>query len=98
MVEARVLEVAPVDRPVHDLEAPQARRRGLDQELAVRVDRDREADYRRVRFGQFRGGGVIDRQQNARAAQDVDVNVLANDIEVTQLAEIGLMRQMLAGS
>lgn len=30
-----------------------------------------------------------------RAAQDVDVNVLANDIETTQLAEIGLMRQML---
>jgi type II secretory pathway component GspD/PulD (secretin) len=31
-----------------------------------------------------------------RAAQDVDVSVLANDIETTQTAEIGLMRQMLA--
>jgi uncharacterized protein (DUF305 family) len=31
-----------------------------------------------------------------RAGQDVDVNVLANDVEVTQTAEIGLMRQMLA--
>ena len=31
-----------------------------------------------------------------RAAQDVDVSVLANDIEQTQLAEIGAMRQMLA--
>jgi uncharacterized protein (DUF305 family) len=31
-----------------------------------------------------------------RAAQDVDVSVLANDVEQTQTAEIGLMRQMLA--
>lgn len=31
-----------------------------------------------------------------RAAQDVDVNVLANEIEVSQTAEIGLMWQMLA--
>ncbi len=30
-----------------------------------------------------------------RAAQDVDVSVLANDIETTQRAEIGLMRRML---
>ena len=30
-----------------------------------------------------------------RAAQDVDVSVLANDIETTQTAEIALMRQML---
>ncbi|MBA3891923.1 MAG: DUF305 domain-containing protein [Gemmatimonadaceae bacterium] len=30
-----------------------------------------------------------------RAAQDVDVNVLANEIEATQVAEIGLMQQML---
>ena len=31
-----------------------------------------------------------------RAAQDVDVSVLANDIEVTQRAEIGAMHQLLA--
>lgn len=31
-----------------------------------------------------------------RAAQDVDVNVLANEVEATQTAEIGLMWQMLA--
>lgn len=30
-----------------------------------------------------------------RAAQDVDISVLANDIETTQRAEIGLMRLML---
>jgi hypothetical protein len=30
-----------------------------------------------------------------RAAQDVDVSVLANEIEQTQTIEIGLMRQML---
>lgn len=31
-----------------------------------------------------------------RAAQDVDVNVLANEVETTQTVEIGLMWQMLA--
>jgi uncharacterized protein (DUF305 family) len=31
-----------------------------------------------------------------RAAQDVDVNVLANEVEATQTVEIGLMWQMLA--
>lgn len=31
-----------------------------------------------------------------RAAQDVDVSVLANDIHTVQTAEIGLMQQMLA--
>jgi uncharacterized protein (DUF305 family) len=30
-----------------------------------------------------------------RAAQDVDVSVLADDVRTTQTAEIGLMRQML---
>lgn len=39
---------------------------------------------------------VADLLATPRAAQDVDVSVLANDIEQTQLAEIGLMRQMLA--
>ena len=32
-----------------------------------------------------------------RAAQDVDVSVLANDVETTQTAEIGLMHAMLRG-
>jgi hypothetical protein len=30
-----------------------------------------------------------------RAAQDVDVNVFANDVEAVQTAEIAVMRQML---
>jgi uncharacterized protein (DUF305 family) len=38
---------------------------------------------------------VKDLLASPRAAQDVDISVLANDIETTQLAEIGLMRQML---
>ena len=38
---------------------------------------------------------VKDLLATPRAAQDVDVNVLANDVEVTQTAEIGLMQQML---
>ncbi|MBX3175373.1 MAG: DUF305 domain-containing protein [Gemmatimonadaceae bacterium] len=39
---------------------------------------------------------VADLMATPRAAQDVDVSVLANDVENTQLAEIGLMWQMLA--
>ena len=39
---------------------------------------------------------VADLLANPRAAQDIDVSVLANDIATTQTAEIGLMRQMLA--
>ncbi|HYD53315.1 MAG TPA: DUF305 domain-containing protein [Gemmatimonadaceae bacterium] len=38
---------------------------------------------------------VADLLASPRAAQDVDVGVLANDIENTQTAEIGLMRAML---
>lgn len=38
---------------------------------------------------------VADLLATPRAAQDVDVSVLANDVETTQTAEIGLMRQML---
>ena len=39
---------------------------------------------------------VADLLATPRAAQDVDVSVLANDVETTQSAEIALMRQMLA--
>jgi uncharacterized protein (DUF305 family) len=38
---------------------------------------------------------VADLLATPRAAQDVDVSVLANDVETTQNAEIGTMRQML---
>ena len=39
---------------------------------------------------------VADLFATPRAAQDVDVSVLANDVESTQTAEIGMMRVMLA--
>jgi uncharacterized protein (DUF305 family) len=39
---------------------------------------------------------VADLLATPRAAQDVDVSVLAADVESTQSAEIALMRQMLA--
>ncbi len=39
---------------------------------------------------------VADLFATPRAGQDVDVSVLANDIQVVQTAEIGVMRQMLA--
>jgi len=38
---------------------------------------------------------VADLLTTPRAAQEVDINVFANDVETTQTAEIGLMRQML---
>ena len=38
---------------------------------------------------------VADLMKTPRAAQEVDINVFANDVETTQTAEIGLMRQML---
>ena len=39
---------------------------------------------------------VADLLATPRAAQDVNVSVLANDVEVTQTAEIAIMQQMLA--
>ena len=39
---------------------------------------------------------VADLLATPRAAQDVDVNVFANDVETVQTAEIGLMRAMLS--
>ncbi len=39
---------------------------------------------------------VADLLATPRAAQDVDVSALANDVETVQTAEIALMRQMLA--
>ncbi len=38
---------------------------------------------------------VADLHATPRAAQDVDVSVMADDVRTTQTAEIGLMRQML---
>lgn len=40
-------------------------------------------------------GMVSDLLKSPRAGQEVDINVFANDVETTQTAEIGLMRQML---
>jgi uncharacterized protein (DUF305 family) len=39
---------------------------------------------------------VADLRATRRAAQDIDVSVLATDIEITQTAEIAVMQQMLA--
>lgn len=39
---------------------------------------------------------VADLHATPRAAQEVDISVLANDVENTQTAEIGLMKEMLA--
>lgn len=39
---------------------------------------------------------VAELMATPRAAQDVDISVFANDVEIVQTAEIALMRQMLA--
>jgi len=39
---------------------------------------------------------VADLYASPRAAQEVDISVLANDVETTQTAEIGVMKLMLA--
>jgi uncharacterized protein (DUF305 family) len=39
---------------------------------------------------------VADLLATPRAAQDVDVSVFANDVEIVQTAEIAIMQQMLA--
>jgi len=39
---------------------------------------------------------VADLFATPRAGQEVDVSVLANDIQTVQTAEIGVMQQMLA--
>ncbi len=39
---------------------------------------------------------VADLLASPRAAQEVDISVFANEVETTQMAEIGLMLQMLA--
>lgn len=69
-------------------------------ELA-QLEASRGADFDRlflqlmIRHHQGALSMVADLLKSPRAAQEVDINVFANDVETTQMAEIGLMRQML---
>ena len=70
------------------------------QELA-QLDASRDGDFDQmflqlmIRHHQGALSMVGDLLRSPRAGQEVDINVFANDVETTQTAEIGLMRQML---
>lgn len=66
-------------------------------QLAAARGRDFDRMFLRLMIRHHEGAisMVTDLLKTPRAAQDVDVNVLANEIETSQLAEIELMWQML---
>jgi uncharacterized protein (DUF305 family) len=74
----------------------------LTAEQLQALDRARGTDFDRtflelmIQHHQGALQMVADLLGTPRAAQDVDVSVLASDIQVVQTAEIGVMRQMLA--
>ena len=74
----------------------------LTQEELARLEAARGRDFDRlfleymIRHHEGALVMVADLLASPRAAQDVDVSVLANDVESTQTAEIGMMRVMLA--
>ncbi|MCU0623037.1 MAG: DUF305 domain-containing protein [Gemmatimonadaceae bacterium] len=67
----------------------------------AQMDAARGADFDKlflrlmIRHHQGALSMVADLFKAPRAGQEVDINVFANDVETTQTAEIGLMRQML---
>ena len=73
----------------------------LTAEELARLDSARGADFDRqfltqmIRHHEGALRMVADLLAAPRAAQDVDVSVLANDVETTQTAEIALMHRML---
>lgn len=73
----------------------------LTGEELAKLDAARGADFDRlfleymIRHHEGALVMVADLIATPRAAQDVDVSVLANDVVTTQTAEIGLMHQML---
>ena len=74
----------------------------LTAEEIARLEAARDAEFERlfleymIRHHEGALQMVADLLATPRAAQDVDVSVLANDVETTQTAEIGMMRVMLA--
>ncbi len=73
----------------------------LTTEQLAQMEASRGGDFDRlfltlmIRHHQGALSMVADLLKSPRAAQEVDINVFANDVETTQTAEIGLMRQML---
>ena len=73
----------------------------LTIEQLAQMDASRGAEFDRlfltlmIKHHQGALSMVADLLKTPRAGQEVDINVFANDVETTQTAEIGLMRQML---
>ena len=73
----------------------------LTSEQMAQLSASRGAEYDRlfltlmIRHHEGALSMVADLMKAPRAGQEVDINVFANDVETTQTAEIGLMRQML---
>jgi uncharacterized protein (DUF305 family) len=67
------------------------------QQLAAARGRDFDRLFLQLMIRHHEGAlsMVSDLLRSPRAAQDVDVNVLANEVETSQMAEIELMLQML---
>jgi uncharacterized protein (DUF305 family) len=67
------------------------------QQLAASKGRDFDRLFLQLMIRHHEGAlsMVSDLLKTPRAAQDVDVNVLANEVETSQMAEIELMLQML---
>lgn len=93
-------QVAPDTSAYHTITMPGMLTRDQLQELASIRGATFDKRFLELMIMHHEGaiGMVKDLLATLRAAQDVDVSVLANDIHVVQSAEIDLMREMLANN
>lgn len=91
-------QVAPDTSAYHTIMMPGMLTREQLQELASIRGATFDRRFLELMIQHHEGalGMVKDLMATPRAAQDVDVSVLANDIHTVQTAEIGLMKEMLA--
>jgi uncharacterized protein (DUF305 family) len=91
-------QVAPDSSAYHDITMPGMLTREQLAELASLRGPAFDRRFLELMIVHHEGaiGMVADLFKTPRAAQDIDVNVMANDIHLVQTAEIDLMRQMLS--
>lgn len=91
-------QVAPDSSAYHDITMPGMLTREQLAELASLSGPAFDRRFLELMIVHHEGaiGMVDDLFKTPRAAQDIDVNVMANDIHLVQTAEIDLMRQMLS--
>lgn len=91
-------QVAPDSSAYHDITMPGMLTREQLAELASLSGTAFDRRFLELMIVHHEGaiGMVADLFKTPRAAQDIDVNVMANDIHLVQTAEIDLMRQMLS--